>query len=90
MSTLIRTPDVAPRLQVADRTQTALDRAEAIEYSQCITRVETRDTLREVLLSITAVLEPSEQVIRIENLIEVKYPPLDTRNCEPPELVGDE
>lgn len=61
----------------------AAERAVAIQFAQCESRVETRETLREVLLSITDVLDDSEPVDRIVVLIETRYPPLDLSDCIP-------
>lgn len=43
----------------------------------CLTRVETRDSIRTILLAITAQFPDSESVRVIEQLIETDYPALD-------------
>lgn len=51
--------------------------AEGVAYTQCVTRVATRDALREVLLEITALFPDGNDAIAVTELINSKYPPLD-------------
>ncbi len=54
------------------------------EYHQCLTRVDTRDSIRTILLAITAQFPDSESVDVIVTLIQTEYPPLDAdTTCGP-------
>lgn len=51
------------------------------DYQQCINRAETRESLREIFLGITALFPDSAAARDIELLIEVEYPPLEATDC---------
>lgn len=55
--------------------------AAARDYQQCLIRVETRDSLREVLIGITELFPDSSGAQAIRDLIENEYPPLDPVSC---------
>lgn len=51
------------------------------EFVQCLSRVDTRQALREVLLGITELFPDSEGADSIRHLIETEYPMLDVATC---------
>jgi hypothetical protein len=59
----------------------------ANDLQQCLTRVDTRDSIREVMLGIVDLFDPSQGVNDIRYLIETDYPRLDPAvECEPIDL----
>ena len=54
----------------------------AREYQQCLTRVETRDSLREVFFAITDLFPDSDAAGAIDLLIETEYPPIASEDCK--------
>ena len=63
------------------RIDAAVDEANQRDYVQCLSRVDTREALREVLLGITALFPDSEGADAIEELIQSEYPMLDIASC---------
>jgi hypothetical protein len=60
--------------RIEDAEEEALQR----EYITCVSRVNTRDALRGVLLGITELFPPDDgQVAAVTELIETEYPALD-------------
>lgn len=51
------------------------------EFVQCLSRVDTRQALREVLLGITDLFPDSDGAEAITLLIETQYPMLDVASC---------
>jgi hypothetical protein len=47
----------------------------------CLARVETRDSLRGVLIGITELFDNTEEVAAVVKLIQDDYPPLDPTVC---------
>lgn len=60
------------------------------EYHQCLTRVDTRDSIRAILLAITAQFPDSESVEVIVTLIQTEYPPLDAATTCGPILLPED
>lgn len=61
----------------AQRTDDVREFAQSTALSQCSTRIETRDSLRAVLLGITTLFDQDANSERIVNLIQADYPALD-------------
>jgi hypothetical protein len=54
--------------------------AAALDYTTCATRVETRHSLREVLIGITDLFPADQSAEAIRALIETEYPALELGN----------
>lgn len=54
-----------------------LEYAQGVAYAQCLSRVDTRESLREVLLNIADLFPESEGATAITVLINEEYPALD-------------
>lgn len=59
------------------RTDDAIAQQAVDDYKTCATRIDTRDALREIFLSITALFEGNPGALAINEEIALNYPPLD-------------
>jgi hypothetical protein len=68
---------------IADERAGDLSRqAEANALVVCLSRVETRESLRSVLIGITELFDTDDRDVRaVIELIESDYPPLDAADC---------